>query len=110
MDGRKPTSTLSRRLIRRNRHERSPLISDVRRRAGFDADGRIPVGALLRAAGEVGQWVHRVPVSRSVVVYCAQAMSCATELCRPFRHAVLTPANSKVASQDGPTPLHRGRA
>jgi rhodanese-related sulfurtransferase len=72
MDGRKLTSTSPDDLYGAIGTSAAPLIFDVRRRAGFDADGRIPVGALPRATVEVGQWAHRVPASRSVVVCCAQ--------------------------------------
>jgi rhodanese-related sulfurtransferase len=72
MDGLNPTSTSPDDLYGAIGMSVAPLIFDVRRRAGFDADGRIPVGALPRATVEVGRWAHRVPASRSVLVYCAQ--------------------------------------
>jgi rhodanese-related sulfurtransferase len=72
MDGVKPTSISPDDLHGAIGTSAAPLILDVCRRAGFEGDGRIPVGALPRAAGEVGQWAHRVPASRSVVVYCFQ--------------------------------------
>jgi rhodanese-related sulfurtransferase len=72
MDGVKPTSISPDDLHGAIGTSAAPLILDVCRRAGFDGNGRIPVGALPRAAGEVRQWAHRVPASRSVVVYCAQ--------------------------------------
>jgi len=50
----------------------APLVFDVRRNAGFDADDRMLVGALRRVPDEVGQWTHEVPAGRSVVVYCQQ--------------------------------------
>jgi Chromate resistance exported protein len=49
-----------------------PLIFDMRRSAGSDADDRIPVGVLRRAAAEVGQRAHEVPPGRSVDVYWAE--------------------------------------
>jgi hypothetical protein len=72
MDGVKPTSISPDDLHGAIGTSAAPLILDVCRRAGFEGDGRIPVGALPRAAGEVRQWAHRVPASRSVVVYCFQ--------------------------------------
>ena len=73
MDELKPTSTSPDDSYGAIGTSAVPLIFDVCRRAGFDADGRIPVGALPRTTVEVGQWAHRVLASRSVAVYCAQA-------------------------------------
>ena len=71
MDGLNPISTSPDDLYGALGMSAAALIFDMRRRTGFDADGRIPVGALPRATVEIGRWAHRVPASRSVLVYCA---------------------------------------
>jgi rhodanese-related sulfurtransferase len=70
MDGQKPVSISPRDLHGAIGTSGSPLVFDVRRNTGFDADDRMLVGALRRVPGEVGQWAHDVPAGRSVVVYC----------------------------------------
>jgi rhodanese-related sulfurtransferase len=72
VDGQKPVSISPRDLYGAIGTSGSPLVFDVRRNAGFDADDRMLVGALRRVPGEVGQWAHDVPAGRSVVVYCQQ--------------------------------------
>jgi rhodanese-related sulfurtransferase len=70
MDGQKSPSISPRDLYDAIGTSGSPLVIDVRRNAGFEADDRMLVGALRRVPGEVGQWARGVPTSRSVVVYC----------------------------------------
>jgi len=72
MDEQKPVSISPRDLYGAIGTSGSPLVFDVRRNAGFDADDRMLVGALRRVPGEVGQWAHDVPAGRLVVVYCQQ--------------------------------------
>ncbi|HEV2334067.1 MAG TPA: chromate resistance protein ChrB domain-containing protein [Stellaceae bacterium] len=72
MDGQKPSSISPRDLYGAIGTSAAPLVFDVRRSAGFDADDRMLVGALRRVPGEVGQWAHELPAGRSVVVYCQQ--------------------------------------
>ncbi len=72
MDGQKPASISARDLYGAIGTSAAPLVFDVRRAAGFDADDRMLVGALRRVPGEVGQWAQDVPTGRSVVVYCQQ--------------------------------------
>jgi len=72
MDGQKPASISARDLYGAIGASAAPLVFDVRRAAGYDADDRMLVGALRRVPGEVGQWAQDVPTGRSVVVYCQQ--------------------------------------
>jgi len=72
MDGQKPPSISARDLYGAIGTSSAPLVFDVRRNAGFDADDRMLVGALRRVPGEVGQWAHELPAGRPVVVYCQQ--------------------------------------
>src|SRR5713101_7552698 len=72
MDGQKPPSISARDLYGAIGTSAAPLVFDVRRAAGFDADDRMLVGALRRVPGEIGQWARDVPAGRAVVVYCQQ--------------------------------------
>jgi len=72
MDGQKPPSISARDLYGAIGTSSAPLVFDVRRNTGFDADDRMLVGALRRVPGEVGQWAHELPAGRPVVVYCQQ--------------------------------------
>ena len=72
MDGQKAVSISPRDLYGVIGASAAPLVFDVHRTAGFDADDRMLVGALRQLPGEVGRWAHEVPAGRSVVVYCQQ--------------------------------------
>jgi rhodanese-related sulfurtransferase len=72
MDGQNPSSIFPVDLYGTIGTASAPLVFDVRRNTGFDADDRMLVGALRRVPGEIGQWVRDVPAGRSVVVYCQQ--------------------------------------
>ena len=72
MDREKPASIFPRDLYGAICTSVAPLVFDVRRAAGFDADDRMLVGALRRVPGEAGQWAQDVPAGRLVVVYCQQ--------------------------------------
>ena len=48
----------------------APLVIDVRRTAGFDADDKMVVGAIRRNPEEVEEWCNGLPAGRPVVVYC----------------------------------------
>jgi len=49
----------------------APLLFDVRRAAGFEADETLIVGAVRRDPDGVAAWHGELPRDRSVVVYCA---------------------------------------
>ena len=49
----------------------APVLIDVRRAAGFDADDKMIVGAIRRNPQEVDAWRRELPGGRPVVVYCA---------------------------------------
>ena len=71
MDGQRPPSISPPDLYGAIGTAGAPLVFDVRRDAGFDADDRMLVGALRRVPGDVAQWAHEVPAGRPVVAYCA---------------------------------------
>src|SRR5215217_1839298 len=48
----------------------APLLFDVRRWVSFDADDRLIIGAIHRAAEDVEQWQEEIQPGRSVVAYC----------------------------------------
>src|SRR5260370_41168932 len=85
MDRQKPSSISPRDLYGAIGTALTPLVFDVRRSAGFDADDRMLVGALRRVPGDVGQWVHDVPAGRSVVVYCHQGHEVSQEAAAALR-------------------------
>src|SRR5215216_6242193 len=48
----------------------APLLFDVRRWVSFDADDRLIIGAIHRAAEDVEQWQEEIQPGRPVVAYC----------------------------------------
>jgi rhodanese-related sulfurtransferase len=70
MDGTNSSSISPRHLYGAIGTSGSPLVFDVRRNAGFDADDRMLVGALRWVPGEIGGRARDVPAGHSVVVYC----------------------------------------
>jgi rhodanese-related sulfurtransferase len=85
MDEQKPPSISPRNLYGAIGTGAAPLVFDVRRGAGFDADDRMLVGALRRVPGEVGQWVRELPAGRPVVVYCHQGHEVSQEAATALR-------------------------
>lgn len=47
-----------------------PIVFDVRRSPGFDADDTVIVGAVRRLPEKADHWRSSLPEGRSVVVYC----------------------------------------
>jgi len=73
MDGEGRFSISARNLYSRLGTEQAPIIIDVRRSPGFDADDTIIVGAIRRLPAEVDHWQRELPRGRPVVVYCAHS-------------------------------------
>jgi rhodanese-related sulfurtransferase len=67
----KAVSTSARNLYSRLGTELAPIVIDVRRSPGFDADDTIIVGAIRRLPAEVDHWQRELPRGRPVLVYCA---------------------------------------
>jgi len=68
MDG--PNSISPRSLYALIGTQASPIIVDVRRQPGFEADTRMLASALRRAPERVGEWQADLPKARAIVVYC----------------------------------------
>src|SRR5262245_14302088 len=49
----------------------APMVVDVRRQDVFEADDSLIIGALRRAPGGADQWSQKLPLGRTVVVYCS---------------------------------------
>ena len=49
----------------------APLVIDVRRGAGFEADDKMIAGAIRRNPEELDAWRRELPAGCPVVVYCA---------------------------------------
>jgi rhodanese-related sulfurtransferase len=71
MDGPKPPSISPHDLCRAIGIASAPLVLDVRRAAGFDADDTMIAGALRRDPATAEGWRSALPMDRQVVTYCA---------------------------------------
>ncbi len=71
MDSEGRFSISARNLYSRLGTATAPIVVDVRRGPGFDADDTIIVGAVRRLPAEVDHWQRELPRGRPVVVYCA---------------------------------------
>ncbi|CAJ0884826.1 rhodanese family chromate resistance protein ChrE [Ralstonia pickettii] len=61
-----------------------PQLIDVRRKAAFDASGKMIIGANWRDPDDIENWIASVEAGRPVVVYCAHghqvSQGCAARL------------------------------
>jgi rhodanese-related sulfurtransferase len=70
MDGQKPLSISPQSLHASIGTAAAPIVIDVRRAAGFDADDKLVAGAMRRLPEEIDVWRRSLPAARPVVVYC----------------------------------------
>ena len=79
MDGQTPVSISPRDLYGVIGTGSAPVVFDVRRRAAFDDDGRIVVGAQRRELGEAGSWCRTLATGSRAIVYCAHGREVSQE-------------------------------
>jgi rhodanese-related sulfurtransferase len=63
----------------------SPIIVDVRRQPGFEADDRMLVSALRRAPERVAEWRADLPRDRAIVVYCVHGHEVSQQVAAALR-------------------------
>jgi rhodanese-related sulfurtransferase len=64
-----------------------PLVIDVRREVGFNADTRVIAGAIRRDPALVQEWCAKLPSERLVVVYCAHGHEVSQNAAQALRDA-----------------------
>jgi rhodanese-related sulfurtransferase len=65
----------------------APIVVDVRRSPGFDADDTMILGAVRRSPSDVDQWRHQLPEGCSVVVHCAHGQEVSQNAAAALRAA-----------------------